>query len=70
MSELTDRRRIRVLVFAASLRRASWNRRLAELAVTVVKEQGGTADQATMADFDCPPYNADVERESGVGAGA
>jgi chromate reductase, NAD(P)H dehydrogenase (quinone) len=70
MSELTDRRRIRVLVFAASLRRASWNRRLAELAVTVVKEQGGTADQATMADFDCPPYNADVERESGVPPGA
>jgi chromate reductase, NAD(P)H dehydrogenase (quinone) len=69
MTEPGARRRIRVLVFAASLRRASLNRRLAELAAVVVEEQGGTPDRATMADFECPSYNGDVEREAGVPAG-
>jgi chromate reductase, NAD(P)H dehydrogenase (quinone) len=70
MTDSRDKRRIQVLVFAASLRRASLNRRLAELAATVVEEQGGTADRAAMADFDCPSYNADAEQESGVPPGA
>jgi NAD(P)H-dependent FMN reductase len=69
MSESRDRRRIRVLVFGASLRRASLNRRLAELAATVVEEQGGTPDRALMADFECPSYDGDVERERGVPEG-
>jgi NAD(P)H-dependent FMN reductase len=63
-------RRIRVLVFAASLRKDSLNDRLASLATAVVEEQGGTADRAAMSDFDCPSYDNDVERESGVPAGA
>jgi chromate reductase len=70
MTESHDRRRIRVLVLAASLRRDSLNTRLAALAAAVVGEQGGTADQATMADFDCPSYDGDVERASGVPVGA
>lgn len=69
MSESRDRRRIRVLVFGASLRRASLNRRLADLAALVVEEQGGTADRAQMADFECPSYDGDVERERGVPEG-
>ncbi len=70
MNESRDTRRVRVLIFAASLRRASLNRRLAELAAIVVEEHGGTADRAAMADFDCPSYDADVEGESGVPPGA
>ena len=70
MSASPDRRNVRVLVFAASLRRASLNRRLAELAAAVVEEKGGTPERATMADFDCPSYSGDVEQESGVPAGA
>ena len=70
MSASPDRRSIRVLVFAASLRRASLNRRLAELAAAVVEEKGGTPERAAMADFDCPSYSGDVEQESGVPAGA
>ena len=70
MTDSRDHRRIRVLVFAASLRRASLNQRLAELAATVVEEQGGTADRAAMADFDCPSYDGDVEQEHGVPTGA
>ena len=70
MTESPDRRRIRVLVFAGSLRRDSLNERLASLAAAVVEEQGGTVDRARMADFDCPSYDGDVERESGVPPGA
>jgi chromate reductase, NAD(P)H dehydrogenase (quinone) len=70
MNKSKDRRRIRVLIFAASLRRASLNQRLAELAAIVVEEQGGTADRAAMADFDCPSFNGDVERDNGVPPGA
>jgi NAD(P)H-dependent FMN reductase len=70
MTESRDRRRIRVLVFAGSLRRDSLNERLASLAAAVVEEQGGTVDRARMADFDCPSYDGDVERESGVPSGA
>ncbi len=70
MIESRDGRRIRVLVFAGSLRRDSLNERLAALAGVIVEEQGGAADRAAMADFDCPAYNADVERENGVPAGA
>lgn len=70
MIESRDGRRIRVLVFAAALRRDSLNERLAALAGVIVEEQGGAADRAAMADFDCPSYNADVERETGVPAGA
>ena len=70
MDDTPERRRIRVLVFAASLRRASLNQRLATLAASVVEEQGGTADRAAMADFECPSYDGDVEREQGVPAAA
>jgi NAD(P)H-dependent FMN reductase len=66
MTQSRDRRRIKVLVFAASLRRGSLNQRLAQLAAAVVEEQGGTADLAAMRDFDCPSYDGDVERESGA----
>jgi chromate reductase len=65
-----DGRQVRVLVFAASLRSGSLNERLAALAATVVQEHGAIADRAAMPDFDCPSYNADVERETGVPAGA
>ena len=70
MTPPRDRRRIRVLVFAASLRRDSLNARLATLAAAVVGEQGGTVDHAAMADFDCPSYHGDVEREKGIPGGA
>jgi chromate reductase, NAD(P)H dehydrogenase (quinone) len=70
MTNSRDQRQVRVLIFAASLRRASLNRRLADLAATVVEAQGATADRAAMTDFDCPSYNGDVELESGVPLGA
>jgi NAD(P)H-dependent FMN reductase len=61
---------VRVLVFAASLRTGSLNDRLATLAAAVVEQKGGSVDRASMADFDCPSYDGDVEAEEGIPAGA
>lgn len=69
IESLGDGRQVRVVVFAASLRRDSLNERLAALAATVVGAQGAAVDRASMADFDCPSYNGDVEREKGFRPG-
>ncbi|AHG88371.1 NADPH-dependent FMN reductase [Gemmatirosa kalamazoonensis] len=68
--QTTGRRTVRVLVFAASLRRDSLNDRLATLAATVVAEKGGVVDRAAMIDFDCPSYDGDVESTGAIPAGA
>lgn len=62
--------RVNVLVFAASLRADSLNARLASLAARAIAGRGGTVDLATMAEFDCPSYNADVHRAQGIPRGA
>ena len=64
------RRPVRVLIFGASLRQGSLNGRLAALAASVAERKGGVVDRAQMADFDCPSYDQDVEREAGIPAGA
>jgi NAD(P)H-dependent FMN reductase len=61
---------VRFLVFAASMREGSMNDRLASLAATVVEEKGGSVERAAMVDFDCPPYDLDVELSKGLPAGA
>jgi NAD(P)H-dependent FMN reductase len=65
-----NRKPIRVLVFGAALRRDSLNVRLATLAEQVAGESGATVQRAAMAEFDCPSYDQDVERQSGVPEGA
>jgi NAD(P)H-dependent FMN reductase len=62
--------KLKLLVFAASLRADSWNRKLAALAARVATEWGATVDVASMRDFDVPLYNEDVEKASGIPAGA
>ena len=61
---------VRFLVFGASMRGGSMNDRLASLAAGVVEQKGGSVERATMADFDCPPYDMDVELSKGIPAGA
>jgi chromate reductase, NAD(P)H dehydrogenase (quinone) len=61
---------IKVLIFSASLRAGSLNDRLASLAAQVVERDGAHVDRASMADFDCPSYDQDVESESGIPAPA
>ena len=48
----------------------SLNNRLAALAARVAEDKGGVVDRATMEEFECPYYDADVEAESGPPSGA
>lgn len=61
---------VNLLVFGASLSSASLNVRLAELAATTVESRGSGVDRATMSDFDCPSYDFDIEKETGIPLGA
>jgi chromate reductase, NAD(P)H dehydrogenase (quinone) len=65
-----DREPVRFLVFSASVRSASLNGRLARLAAATIEANGGSVDFRLMADFDTPPYNADVQEADGFPAGA
>lgn len=62
--------KLKVLVFAASLRAESLNRKLAGLAARVAEQYGATVDMASMRDFDVPLYDGDVETASGIPRGA
>ena len=70
MNDKTQREPVRFLVFAASLRSASLNSRLAGLAATTIEVQGGDVDLASMADFDAPSYDSDAEAADGLPEGA
>jgi NAD(P)H-dependent FMN reductase len=70
MSQSVHRELVRFLVFSASLRRDSLNTQLAALAATTIRANGGEVDLASMADFDCPSYNQDVQAEQSFPAGA
>ena len=68
---MTDARRdIRFLVLGASMSSKSLNNRLAALAARVAEAKGGIIDRASMEEFECPYYDADVEAESGSPPGA
>jgi chromate reductase, NAD(P)H dehydrogenase (quinone) len=60
----------RLLVFAGSLRRESWNRKLALIAADAAREQGAEVDWADLREFDMPLYDADVQTTSGLPPGA
>jgi NAD(P)H-dependent FMN reductase len=70
MASPTPTPRLKVLVFAASLRAESLNRKLAALAARVAEHYGATVDLASMRDFDVPIYDGDVENVSGIPQGA
>ena len=62
-------RRLRFLIFDASLGSGSLNDRLASLVASVVGQRE-TVDRARMAEFDSPTYDADREKSEGMPAGA
>jgi chromate reductase, NAD(P)H dehydrogenase (quinone) len=70
MTDSTGSYPLSVLIFAASMRSGSLNHRLADLAAATIAGRGATVDRAHMKEFDCPSYDGDVERESGIPAGA
>ena len=60
----------RFLVLSASRRHDSLNAKMAELAASVVDSRGGVAERASIRDFDCPSFDADVESTDGLPPGA
>mgnify|MGYP005813998305 CR=1 FL=1 len=61
---------LKVLVFGASLRADSLNRKLAALAARIAEESGATVDHASMREFDVPSYDGDAEQAQGIPKGA
>ena len=70
MQQNNPRESVRFLLFSASLRNDSLNRRLVTLARLVIEKSGGEVDFANMSEFDCPSYNQDIEKSEGIPAGA
>jgi NAD(P)H-dependent FMN reductase len=70
MSSQPASTKLKVLVFAASLRAESLNRKLAALAARVAEQHGATVDLASMRDFDVPSYDGDAETATGIPPGA
>jgi NAD(P)H-dependent FMN reductase len=70
MSKSPARTKLKVLVFAASLRAESLNRKLAALAARVAEQHDATVALASMRDFDVPSYDGDVEASRGIPPGA
>lgn len=62
--------KVRALVFGASLRADSLNRKLAALAARMAEEGGAAVDHADMREFDVPSYDGDAERQDGIPKGA
>jgi chromate reductase len=62
--------KMNVLVFAASLRKDSFNKKLASLAAKVARDAGANVDLADMRDFDVPLYDGDLEVQGGIAKGA
>ena len=70
MANPTADPKLKVLVFAASLRAQSLNRKLALFAARVAQRAGASVDLADMRDFEVPLYDGDVETAQGIPAGA
>jgi chromate reductase, NAD(P)H dehydrogenase (quinone) len=58
----------RILAFAGSARRESWNRKVLELAVAGAREAGAEVRVVNLGDYPMPIYNADWHVEHGVPA--
>jgi chromate reductase len=70
MTDAAPALKLKVLVFAASLRKESVNRKLATLAARSARAAGATVDFASMHDFDVPLYDGDLEASHGIPKGA
>jgi len=61
---------MKLLAFAASLRRESLNRQLINLAVELARQDGVEVDLADFRDFYMPLYDADLQSSEGFPEGA
>ncbi len=60
----------KLLVFAGSVRRDSFNARLARFAAREAEAAGAVATLVDLAEFGLPLYNGDLEADEGLPAGA
>jgi chromate reductase, NAD(P)H dehydrogenase (quinone) len=60
----------KLLAFAASVRRGSWNRKLVQVAAELARPLGAEVDLADFREFAMPLYDADLQAESGIPPGA
>jgi len=56
----------RVLAFAGSHRKGSWNGRLVEVAATGAQQAGAQVTLVNLADYPLPLYDQDLEAETGL----
>jgi chromate reductase, NAD(P)H dehydrogenase (quinone) len=61
---------MKILAFAASLRKESFNKKLLRLAVEWLRETGTEVDEADFGELAVPTYNQDSEDNDGFPAGA
>jgi len=61
---------MKLLAFAASLRRESLNRKLINVAVPLARELGAEVDLADFHEFDMPIFDGDAQAASGLAPGA
>ncbi|MCU0620532.1 MAG: NAD(P)H-dependent oxidoreductase [Gemmatimonadales bacterium] len=61
---------MRLLAFAASLRQASFNRKLLAVAAGLARRHGVEVLEHPFADFDVPAYSGDVQDRDGIPAPA
>jgi NAD(P)H-dependent FMN reductase len=55
----------KILAFAGSLRRESWNKRLARLAAEAIEKAGGSVTLIELNDYPLPIFNEDDEAREG-----
>ena len=60
---------MRLFIFAASLRKDSFNKKLATLIAGKLKGLGAEMDHADFREFDMPLFDADLEASDGIPAG-
>ena len=56
----------KILAFAASARKASFNKQLIKVGATALRDAGAMVTLIDMADYDAPLYNGDLEAEQGL----
>lgn len=56
----------RILAFAGSTRRGSWNKKLVRIAVSGAESAGAEVTLVDLADFPMPLYDGDLETEKGI----
>ena len=57
---------MRLFALAASLRRASLNRRLLHVAARLARQHGAEVDVAEFSEFPLPPFDADLQARDGI----